>query len=175
MASQPFIGEIKMFAGNFAPAGWAFCSGQLVPISQYTALFSLLGTMYGGDGQQTFGLPDLRGRVPVHQGVSVNGISYVIGEMAGTEAVTVTVNQLPAHSHTVKASNMGTVDTPVNGFPATDPGANVAQFKANTPANSSMAATAVGSAGGSQPHSNIQPYLAISYIICLQGIFPTRN
>ncbi|HXK03322.1 MAG TPA: tail fiber protein [Verrucomicrobiae bacterium] len=169
MASQAYIGEIKMFAGNFAPANWAFCDGRLIPISQNTALFSLLGTTYGGDGQNTFALPDLRGRVPMHQGTG-----FVIGQLSGSETVTLVSNQLPAHNHAAVASLAGTVDTPVNGFPATDPGANVAQFT-NAAADANMNAAAVSTVGNSQPHENMQPFLAISYIICLFGIFPARN
>lgn len=175
MASQPFLGEIKMFAGNFAPLHWAFCSGQIMSIAQNSALFALLGTTYGGNGQSTFALPDLRGRVPIHMGTGPFGTQYVEGEVSGTESVTLTAADTPTHTHPAQVAAIGTTDTPVNGYPATDPAGNVAQFKANTSANANMNPAAISTAGGSQPHANIQPSLAVSYIIALAGVFPTRN
>jgi microcystin-dependent protein len=175
MADQPFIGEIRMFGGNFAPVGWALCEGQIQQISQNSALFNLIGTTYGGDGVNTFALPDLRGRVPNHQGQSAGTSVYVIGEISGVENVTLTGLQLPAHTHTANAAAIGNTDTPVNHYPAADPAGNVVQFKANTAANATMNGSAIATAGGNQPHSNLQPLLAVNYIIALFGIFPSRN
>ena len=146
------------------------CNGQLLAISQNSALFALLGTTYGGDGQSTFALPDLRSRIPIHVGGT-----FVQGEVAGTESVTLTSQTVPSHSHVASAATAGTTDSPVAGFPATDPAGNVAQFKVNTPANATMNATAIKNAGGGQPHANIQPILAVTYIIALEGIFPSQN
>jgi len=162
---QPYVGEIRLFAGNFAPAGWMFCNGALLPISENETLFQLIGTTYGGDGQSTFALPDLRGRVPVHQG---NG--FLLAETAGTEEVTLTVSQLPAHTHPVGAGGTGTTQSPV--------GAVVGQGAASLyhPTSGSLNAlntAAIQAAGGSQPHSNLQPYLCINFIISLYGIFPS--
>jgi microcystin-dependent protein len=165
--SDPFIGEIRMFGGNFAPAGWAFCNGQLLSIAENDALFTLIGTTYGGDGQNTFALPDLRSRIPLHQG---NG--HVIGEMGGSEAVTLTVNQLPSHSHVPQASNAGA---------STSPGGNVWANSAAlqfAPSNSSlqpMNPNVLGTAGGSQPHDNMLPFQAVSFIISLFGIYPSQS
>jgi microcystin-dependent protein len=172
--SEPFIGEIRMFGGSFAPAGWAFCNGQLMPISENDALFTLLGTTYGGDGQETFGLPDLQGRMPIHFGQGP-GISqtYQIGEAAGVESVTVSVNQLPTHNHALMASN-----DPGN---ATGPGGNLLSNPFNTfpyfPAAGSLQLNAqtLAPQGGSQPHDNMMPFLCISFIISLFGIFPTQT
>src|SRR3954467_11489988 len=120
--AQPYVGEIRMFAGSFAPAGWAFCAGQLMPISENDVLFTLIGTTYGGDGQETFGLPDLQGRVPLHQGTGPTGTTYVIGEKAGVEAVTLTMQQIPVHNHAFLASTgSGTSSTPVGNIPASPP------------------------------------------------------
>jgi microcystin-dependent protein len=169
--SEPYIGEIRMFGGNFAPAGWAFCNGQLMPISENDALFTLLGTMYGGDGQETFGLPDLQGRIPLHFGQGP-GISqnYQMGEKAGVESVTLTVNQLPSHNHALIASS-----DPAN---ATGPGGNVLANPVNTfpyfPAAGGLQLNAqtLAPQGGSQPHDNMMPFLVVSFIISLFGIFP---
>lgn len=160
--ATPFIGQITLFAGNFAPRGWAFCQGQLLSIAQNTALFSILGTTYGGDGQTTFALPDLRGRVPLQQGQGPGLQSYVLGQKAGTETVTLTVNEMPAHNHSITV----TAVPPGGTIPAVD-----GQLTP-TPLN---AFEASGMTGGSQPHNNLQPYLALNYIIALQGIFPSRN
>jgi microcystin-dependent protein len=163
----PFVGEIRMFAGNFAPAGWLFCDGSLLPISEYETLFQLIGTTYGGDGQATFALPDLRSRVPVHAG---NGV--VLAETGGVEAVTLTVSQIPAHTHTVGAGGSGNTQDPT--------GAVVAQSAATVyypgaPGLNAMLPATLQPAGGSQPHSNMQPYLGINFIISLFGIFPSPS
>ena len=170
--SSPYIGEIRMFAGNFAPAGWAFCQGQLMPISENDALFTLIGTTYGGDGQSTFGIPDLQGRVPLHQG-TLGGITYTIGEQAGTESVTLTTNQIPVHTHAlVGATGNGAQTNPSNNFLASS--TLIKPYASETP-DTNMAASAIGPAGGSQPHENMQPFLVISYIISLFGIFPSQT
>lgn len=166
--AQPYVGEIRMFAGNFAPAGWMFCEGQLLPISENETLFNLIGITYGGDGQRTFALPDLRGRAPVHQG---NG--YTLAETDGVEAVTLTVNQIPAHSHALLYSTgAGTQASPVGNVLSTTP-ARDHRYSSDTGSAVNMAAVAVGPAGGSQPHENLSPYLAVSFIISLFGIFPS--
>lgn len=173
MADQPFIGEIRMFGGNFAPAGWALCQGQLMAISQNQALFSLIGTTYGGDGQTTFALPDLRGRVPVHMGQSPGTSNYVIGEQTGVENVTLLGNQLPQHSHVPPAcsSAVGGSDNPAGNFWA---GSNTMLYT-QTAADSTMNAGAVGLTGGNQPHDNMLPFLVVNFIIALFGVFPSRN
>jgi microcystin-dependent protein len=168
---QPFVGEIRMFGGNFAPAGWQFCDGSLLAISENDVLFALIGTTYGGDGQNTFAVPDLRGRVPVHQFQGPGLSNRIIGELAGTESVTVTSQQLPIHSHPVQiSSNTGTTGTPSAGV--TLGVADVDLYIAESPAVN-MNAGSISSVGGSQPHSNIQPYLAVNFIISLFGIFPS--
>lgn len=166
--AQPYVGEIRMFAGNFAPAGWMFCEGQLLPISENETLFNLIGTTYGGDGQSTFALPDLRGRVPIHMG---NG--FTLAETGGVEQVTLTVNQIPSHSHPVLCSSGAASDqVPTNGVP----GLSTAQAYFNTIANpTNLAAGSVGPTGGSQPHENFQPYLCVDFIISLFGIFPAPS
>ena len=171
--SNPFIGEIRMFGGNFAPAGWAFCSGQLMPISENDTLFNLIGTTYGGDGQETFAMPDLQGRIPIHMGTSSEGINYVIGEKAGVESVTLTTGQIPAHTHPL----VGTTDAATAGDPSNRVLASSGQVKIYTPFPPAvqMNANSVGTAGGSQPHDNMMPFLVVSFIISLFGIFPTQN
>ena len=164
--SQPYIGEIRMFGGSFAPAGWAFCSGQLMPISENDALFNLIGTTYGGDGQETFALPNLNGRAPVHM---TSG--FVIGQQAGTESVTLTTQQIPAHHHAVMASLDTAGSSTVSGNVVGQVGAT--QIYREVPAASPMAAQASTGTGGSQPHENMQPYLCVSFIISLFGIFPS--
>lgn len=167
--SEPFLGEIRMFGGNFAPRGWAFCDGQLLPIAQNTALFSLLGTTYGGDGQSTFGLPDLRGRFPMHEGQGPGLTPRSLGAVAGAEAVTLIASQMPAHNHTVGASTGEANDViPTNGYLAAGN-----QYSAS--ANTSLNPAALGVAGGSQPHDNMPPYLVVNFIIALEGIYPSRN
>jgi microcystin-dependent protein len=173
--ADPFVGEIRIFAGNFAPNGWSFCNGQLLAISQNQALFALIGTFYGGDGVTTFQLPDLRGRVPIHQGTSpVSGTPYTTGEKAGVENVTLATNQIPPHRHNANANGAATVVSPANAFWSTDPFGNTAAYYPPS-SNGTMNASAVGSSGGSQPHDNMQPFLAINYIIALFGIFPSRS
>lgn len=171
--AEPFIGELMLFAGNFAPRGWAFCDGQLLPISQNTALFSILGTTYGGNGQTTFALPDLRGRAPIHPGQGP-GLSYRnLGESSGEENHSLVVPEMPAHNHAARAdSGNGSSDTPTGRYPARNP-AGVPHYSSNAPVN--LAPDAVTVTGGSQPHNNMPPYLGISYCICLEGIFPSRN
>ncbi|MEK6289187.1 MAG: tail fiber protein [Acidobacteriota bacterium] len=164
--AQPYVGEIRMFAGNFAPAGWMFCEGQLLPISENETLFQLIGTTYGGDGQSTFALPDLRGRLPLHQG---NG--FILAETGGAEEVTLTVNQIPSHSHPLLGSA-------TNGAQAAPAGNLLGNSTVITPyapetALSPMAASAISPVGGSQPHTNFQPYLCVDFIISLFGIFPS--
>lgn len=169
--SDPYVGEIRMFAGNFAPAGWAFCNGAILPIAENDTLFNLIGTTYGGDGQQTFALPDLQGRVPVHQGPAPGGSTYVIGERAGVETVTLTTQQLPAHSHPVVASTAGgSTANPQGNVIASSP--SVTLFLADIP-SVSLPPSTVTAVGGSQPHENRMPFVAINYIISLFGIFPS--
>lgn len=165
--ADPYVGEIRMFAGNFAPAGWMFCEGQLLPISENETLFQLIGTTYGGDGESTFALPDLRGRLPLHVG---NGI--VLAETGGAEEITLTVNQIPAHSHVLRGSN-GAANS-------TTPGGNVlasalADVYVEDLTAVNMSPNAISPIGGSQPHTNFQPYLCVDFIISLFGIFPTQN
>lgn len=165
----PYVGEIKMFGGSFAPAGWMFCSGQLLPISENETLFQLIGTTYGGDGQSTFALPDLRGRVPVHQG---NG--FILAETGGVEQITLTVNQIPAHSHVpVANSGNGSSTNPSNNVWAAQPA--LLQYSATGTANLNLAANTLANTGGSQPHSNLQPFLCVNFIISLFGIFPSPS
>jgi len=164
--AQPYVGEIRMFAGNFAPAGWMMCEGQLLPISENETLFQLIGTTYGGDGQSTFALPDLRGRLPLHQG---NG--FILAETGGAEEITLTVNQIPAHSHPLLgAAVTGTQISPSNAVLANS--FNVVPYINDAP-NGTMNAAAVSPVGGSQPHNNFQPYLCVNFIISLFGIFPS--
>ncbi|HEX6737820.1 MAG TPA: tail fiber protein [Vicinamibacteria bacterium] len=166
--AQPYVGEIRMFGGNFAPAGWMFCEGQLLPISENETLFQLIGTTYGGDGESTFALPDLRGRTPIHQG---NG--FILAETGGVEEVTLTVAQIPAHSHPLLGSTTLAADVnPGNRVPAQSGTAGLFNFIDDTP-NQNFSPVAITAVGGSQPHSNMQPYLCVSFIISLFGIFPT--
>jgi microcystin-dependent protein len=166
--AQPYVGEIRMFAGNFAPAGWMFCEGQLLPISEYETLFQLIGTTYGGDGQSTFALPDLRGRVPLHQG---NG--FVLAETGGVEEVTLTVSQIPAHSHPALASTASAASTDAaSNVGARITVAGVFAYGTDNPPQP-LSPQAVGAVGGSQPHTNFQPYLCVDFIISLFGIFPS--
>lgn len=171
---DPFIAEIVMFGGNFAPRGWAFCDGQLLPINQYSALFSILGTTYGGDGRTTFALPDLRGRVAMHPGNGPGLTPRDLGERGGQETVTLTVNQIPAHNHYINAiSSIGDNRSP-SGRLLADSGAFDTEFSAATP-NTTMKSTMVQNTGGGQPHTNMQPFLCVNYIIALQGTFPSRS
>ena len=171
--AQPYVGEIRMFAGNFAPVGWAFCNGQLLSIGENDALFNLIGTTYGGDGEQTFAVPDLQGRVPTHEGTS-GGTTYVMGESGGVEAVTLTTAQIPAHTHTLFAT-ANTASTTAPTGTSTLAAANVSTitpYGADNP-SVTMHGSSVSSVGGSQPHDNMQPYLCIHFIISLFGVFPT--
>jgi microcystin-dependent protein len=170
--SSPYIGEIRMFGGNFAPAGWALCNGALMPISENDTLFQLIGTTYGGDGQSTFGLPDLQGRVPLHFGTGPGMSTYTLAEQGGVESVMLTMQQIPAHSHPIIAEDDNTKTT------ATDP---TNHLYGNTTPNQ-IYSNKIGAlqpmltmvvAGGSQPHSNLQPLLAVTFIISLFGIFPS--
>ena len=171
---ETFLGEIRMFAGNFAPYGWAFCQGQILPIAQNTALFSLLGTTYGGDGRTTFALPDLRGRVPVGFGQGLGLSNRVIGEQFGSELVTLNINQMPSHNHTVNAvTSEGNQNLPTNSLPANTKTLDKEYSDAN--ANTTMKATMVNPTGGSQPFGVSQPSLGVNFIIALQGIYPSRN
>lgn len=178
MAVTPFIGEIQMFAGNFQVLGWAYCNGQLLPISQYDALFALIGTTYGGDGVNTFAVPNLQSRVPVHAGTGPGLSTYVLGQAAGTESVTLTTNTMPAHTHPVMASGVtGTAATPANAVLANGSATNTNVYKASNDFTNAvdLNVSTVTAAGGNLPHSNVQPYLALNFLIALEGIFPQRN
>lgn len=168
-----YIGEIRMFAGNFAPVNWMLCQGQILPIAQNTALFSILGTTYGGNGQTTFALPDLRGRVPIGVGQGAGLSLRNLGDMAGTENVTLTVNQMPAHTHLVNAvTSVGNQNSPTGNFLADT---NVLDKEySNSASNTTMNPAMLASAGGNQPFSIMQPYLGMNYIICVAGIYPSR-
>lgn len=172
--TSPFVGEIRMFGGSFAPVGWAFCDGSLIPISDNDVLFNLIGTTYGGDGQSTFALPDLRGRVPVHQGQGPNITqNYVIGQLAGTETVLLTTQQMPTHNHTMLASTSAATNPSPNGnVLATSP--TIESYVIDV-AGPQLVATAVQNSGGSAPHDNMMPYGCISFIISLFGIFPSQT
>jgi microcystin-dependent protein len=160
----PFLGEVKIISWNFPPKGWAFCNGQLMQINQNQALFSILGTTYGGNGQTTFGLPNLQGRVPMYVG---NGL--ILGQAGGETAHTLTISELPMHPHTLQA-------TAANGDdPTPTTLANVNNFYSTSPPNTALMAGAIGATGGSQPHDNMSPYLVLNFIIALQGVFPSRN
>ena len=172
--SQPFIGEIRMFGGSFAPRSWAFCNGQLVAIAQNDALFSLLGTTYGGDGQTTFALPDLRGRVPIHRGQGAGFSSYDLGQVGGVESVTLLTQQLPAHSHAFVASSAAASPTSEPGGSVTA-AASAPLYVEPTGALTGMSSQAITPTGGTQPHDNVAPFQCVSFIICLEGIFPSRN
>jgi microcystin-dependent protein len=168
--SDPYIGEIRMFGGTFAPAGWAFCDGQLMPISENDALFTLIGTTYGGDGQETFGLPNLQSRVPMHMGTGPDGTTYQIGEMAGTEQETLTVQQIPNHTHPMLVSTDQATSPNPSGNVLAAP-LTATPFFASTP-GVTLSPSSVVPIGGSQPHENMQPFLCVSFIISLFGIFP---
>lgn len=164
--AQPYVGELRIFAGNFAPAGWMFCEGQLLPISENETLFQLIGTTYGGDGDSTFALPDLRGRLPMHQG---NG--YILAEAGGAEEITLTVNQIPSHGHAMLGSSgNGSQSSPQNNVLASS---TLVRPYSGEAADTAMAANSIAPAGGSQPHTNFQPYLCVNYIISLFGLFPS--
>jgi microcystin-dependent protein len=179
--SEPFIGEVRMFAGNFAPRGWAFCNGQLLSIAQNTALFSILGTTYGGDGQTTFALPNLQGRFPMHWGNGQGLSQRTLGELSGTESVTILTNQMPAHSHGIAANTSdGNTEGPAGAVwaRAVDGSGNPVSAYAsglNPPANTTMAPQAVSPTGGSQPLPVMNPFTCLSFIVALEGIFPSRS
>lgn len=176
--SSPFLAEVRIWACNFAPTGWAMCSGQLLPISQNTALFSLLGTFYGGDGKSNFALPNLQGRAPMHTGGNQPGpglSAYSLGEGAGSETVTLLQNEVPAHSHGLMASSQqGTDAAPGGENLARSVGASLYQSTTNTNLVA-LNSNTLAPAGGSQPHNNLMPYLALNFCIALQGVFPPRS
>ena len=179
--SQPYVGQISMFAGNFPPSGWMFCQGQLLPISEYETLFNLIGTTYGGDGQSTFALPDLQSRIPLHFGTSTTGTTYQLAQSGGVETVTLNTQQIPQHNHVPLAMTpQGNLTTPAGnallaneqvGLGANSPLAYAPFDAAN---QVQLAPTTVANVGGSQSHENVQPILAINYIISLFGVFPTQ-
>lgn len=174
--AQPYVGEIRMFAGNFAPAGWLFCQGQVLAISEYETLFNLIGTTYGGDGQNTFQLPNLQSRLPMHMG-TLGGTTAILAEIGGVETVTLTTQQIPSHIHTMQATAASSAQAPTNNMPA-PAGSTVAGLQAYQPtggATTALKNTMLQMSGGNQPHSNIQPYLCISFIISPYGIFPSQN
>jgi microcystin-dependent protein len=165
-----------MFGGNFAPSGWALCNGQLLSIAQYSALFAVIGTYYGGNGTTTFALPNMQSRVPIHWGQGAGLSSYVIGQMSGTENVTLLNTQMPIHSHLVNADgNGGGKNSPAGNFPGTVAGTAAEKMYSAGPGNTTMSPTMIGNAGGNQPFPIVQPYLAVTFIIALNGIFPSRN
>jgi microcystin-dependent protein len=178
--SQPYVGQIMMFGGNFAPAGWMFCAGQLLPISEYDVLFNLIGTTYGGDGQETFGLPDLRGRVPLHMGTGPGLSTYAIGQRGGAESVTLNMQQIPSHNHFAQINtNPATSSSPGNNVLANEAiGLGQATCYSYGPfggAQSALAPATLGNSGGSQPHENRQQLMALNFIISLFGVFPSPN
>lgn len=172
--SDPYLGEIRMFGGNFPPRGWAFCNGMELAISENEALYSLIGTTYGGNGMTTFALPDLQGRLPMHRGRSpVDGNTYVIGQKAGTETVTLTTNQMPAHTHLVNANHTnGELFDPANNVWGLSSGYKPYIDAAPT---GSMSSSAITPVGGNQPHENMMPFLALNFIIALVGVYPTQG
>jgi microcystin-dependent protein len=171
--SEPFVGEIRMFAGNYAPRGWAYCDGQLLAVSQNDALFSLLGTIYGGDGRTTFALPDLRGRIPIHAGAGPGLTNRSLGARGGAEKVTLTTNQLPAHSHPFQGTEqLGNTPNPSGNALAKS---TTADAYINEAPSAAMSPSAVTATGGGQSHDNMQPYLAIHFIIALWGVYPSRK
>ena len=170
---SPYVGEIRMFAGNFAPNGWMFCEGQTLPISENEVLFQLIGTTYGGDGEETFNLPNLASRVPIHMGTGPDGTTYQIGEMAGTEQETLTTQQIPNHTHQLFASTaIGAANTPSGNV--TSQSVSVKMYLADSPTNAANASS-ISPQGGSQPHENTQPFLCINFIISLFGVFPSQT
>jgi microcystin-dependent protein len=183
--SSPYIGQISIFAGNFPPAGWALCNGQTMAIAENDTLFNLIGTTYGGDGQETFNLPNLQSRVPIHMGNASSGTTYVIGEMAGVETVTLSTSQIPQHNHLAMtvSGTPGNLSTPGTTAVLADEqvglGTNspftYTPYNSASPNQVTFASATVANAGGSQPHENIQPMLAVNFIISLYGIYPSPN
>jgi microcystin-dependent protein len=174
---QPYVGEIRMFAGNFNPNGWAFCDGRSLPIAENEVLFQLIGTTYGGDGEENFNVPNLQSRIPIHMGSGPDGTTYTIGEMAGTEAETLTVQQIPSHSHLpMGRSNPASQTSPAGAVlaNATSSTTGILTYSADTPFVP-MNNQSIAPAGGSQPHENTQPFLCINFIISLFGIFPSQT
>ncbi len=171
---QPYVGEIRMFAGNFAPNGWMFCEGAPLPISENEVLFQLIGTTYGGDGESTFNLPNLASRVPIHMGTGPDGTTYQIGEMAGTEQETLTIQQIPNHSHPLTGSTDVAQDVSPAGKVVGQAGGSALPYIQDV-TDSAMSSQAIQAAGGSQPHENTQPFLCINFIISLFGVFPSQT
>jgi microcystin-dependent protein len=172
--ANPYIGEIRMFAGNFAINGWAECNGQLLAIASYTALFSIIGTYYGGNGTSNFALPNFQGRVPIHQGTSSFGTTYVMGQQSGVENATLLYNNMPIHTHLINCNNAGGNNaSPVNNYPAIESTGTSLNYA--TTGGSTMSPSVLGTAGGNVPFSIVQPYLTVTFLIALQGIFPARN
>jgi len=172
--SEPYVGEIRLFAGTFAPVNWMFCDGSTLQISENSVLFDLIGTTYGGDGQTTFQLPDLRGRVPVHQGTGSTGTTYVMGGLGGVENVTLTLGQTPSHTHGLAAQSGAGAAVSNNPAQHVLAAGSAEAFSAATP-DSQLAATAIEAAGGNQPHPNLMPYQCLNYIISLYGVFPSQG
>jgi microcystin-dependent protein len=174
--ANPYVGEIRMFGGNFAPLGWAFCDGQLLAIAENDALFNLIGTTYGGDGQTTFGLPDLRGRLPVHQGTDSTGQAWTLGQATGAEEVTLTVAEMPAHSHfAMGSSDQASTSDPAGAVLATLAAAGTQSAYGIRSPIGALDPSSLTSAGGSQPHPNLMPYACVSFIISLYGVYPPAN
>ncbi len=174
--SSPYVGEIRMFGGNFAPAGWMTCDGQLIAISENETLFNLIGTTYGGDGQETFALPNLAARVPVHMGTGPDGSNFILAQNGGNASVTLTTNQIPSHNHPLLATTSGQQQAPANTVvPADATPGNAHVYGPTGSAPTQLAAATIGNSGGGQPHNNLQPYLAITFIISMFGIFPSQN
>ena len=173
--SEPYVGEIRMFAGNFAPRGWSFCDGQLLSVSQNDALFSLLGTIYGGDGRTTLGLPDLRGRIPIHAGSGPGLSTRRLGAKAGAEKVTLVLNELPSHTHPFQAANVPATTRDPVGTPGRAPAIASGDIYIDEEDEQNLNASAVSSIGGSQSHTNMMPYICINFIIALVGIYPSRQ
>lgn len=176
--AQPYVGEIRMFGGNFAPAGWMFCQGQLLPISEYETLFNLIGTTYGGDGQNTFALPNFQGRVPMHMGSSASLGTATLAQIGGVENVTLTTQQIPSHPHAMLATTSATTNAPTGALPAVASSSTVSGLQTYQPSGGALVTlvpTMLQQSGGSQPHNNIQPYLCVSFIISLFGVFPSQT
>ena len=173
--SEPFLGEIKMFAGNFAPSGYALCNGQIMPIAQNTALFSLLGTTYGGDWRSTFGLPNLQGITPLHAGQGAGLSQRDLGEVGGEASVTLTLAQLGAHSHSVAASDAVGGQAPTGNIWSKPSQRGISAYSLSPGTGPTMSPSAISQVGNGQPHNNLMPYLVVNFIIAVRGIFPSRN